>query len=624
MRARVLIAAVAVLALVWLAWWWTRGAEQREPVAAADLAAPTTTPEVEAPLAEPAREPERLALAPSETPATSASPATKRVRLVDDQTGEPVPHFEAMVGYFDMFFPVESDAEGRFEVGGKRLSASAVLELSENTREAPDRIQTRREPYAAIPTSVALDVASGSDLPIPVGPTYQISTAVPKGYELEELIATLRSADPTQMFDVASARVRAGSPPWIRFRPTARILQGGPSWRLMLETPDSLYQASAIVAQNVGIVPGVVELSFEPRARLDGVVRNEQGDVLTNGLVRIERDGASFSDAANRPLFGRIDESGRYSVRGAPPGDYKVLHQRETFVPFEERVSLAPGEVRELDITMRKLDASQLARITGRVESTSGAFEERLYVALLPSNDKQSPRNGRVEWSDEAGRKVGSFEFEEVPLGRYVVRINGQRFREVEPESVELAAGDPELRFTVHDDARTTPVAFGAIDEHGATLPRFLAELRLPSGTSELFDRVTTTTGSASFRGVPIGSRCRYKVSAPDRKPVWGEIDIVESANELTVTLAPGWGIEVYAVDESGGPLDGARVYFDDVLAGTTNAKGVLRVALDRTPELARVEFRDWIRAESSRLEASGRFRTFEPWLNAVLKPPPR
>jgi hypothetical protein len=104
---------------------------------------------------------------------------------------------------------------------------------------------------------------------------------------------------------------------------------------------------------------------------------------------------------------------------------------------------------------------------------------------------------------------------------------------------------------------------------------------------------------------------------------VWGSFVAGEAREPLLVEMRPGWGTEAIVVDERGEPLEGARVSFDGMLAGETDAGGRLRAALDRVPSSVRVEYRDWAPTEESGFTLdSGRFRTWEPWVRAVMKPP--
>lgn len=569
---------------------------------------------------------------PEEEPAArddgaSAPPSSKRsVRLIDDLTGEPVPHFAVRLqpGATDH----SSDAEGRFEWELPAEMAELSLEFVENTSGTPDRIQTRREAAAAIATGARIDPVALErepfDVRVPVGPTYRLDAALPPGYDASEVFATLRSSDPTQMFDVASANVRDPSALWVRFRATARVMSGGPTWRLALETRDGLWYGAALVANNVGIASEPVRIEFEARARLEGRVIDELGGAVEEGLVRIEREGASFSNPDNRPLFGLVGAGGTFRLNVVPPGDYTVFFDRKRYRDFRAKITLERSQTRVLDITLEKLPASELGRIEGRVESDSGQFHETLYTYLRPVDSNVAPSSGRVEWSVIEGRHVGRFEFDQVELGEYVVRVSGSGLRPMEPVERSVRPGDAPHLFRVRDGGERGSVMFTVVDAGGAPLPKFTATLALDRAEGELVGRATGKDGQATIEGAPLDMRCRYKVSAADHQPVWGEHVVAREANTLRVTLQPGWGTEVFVRGTDGSPVTGARIYFDGELAGESDARGELRVALPREPQLARVEHFDWTLSPQSGLSPEGRFRVHEPFLNIVLEAPRR
>jgi hypothetical protein len=150
-----------------------------------------------------------------------------------------------------------------------RPGARATIDLVESFA-GEDLIQTAKPPPTSrrieceAPLDTALEPVS---LRIPVGPTYRLALTVPPGHALGALEATLRSADPRRAFDTARARVREGTSPWLRFRPAANFVAGGPPWKLEVQTPDGLWSAAAEVDERAGIAHKTVALAFDARAR---------------------------------------------------------------------------------------------------------------------------------------------------------------------------------------------------------------------------------------------------------------------------------------------------------------------------------------------------------------------
>lgn len=620
-RSRILVASATALLFCAAAWWW--GGRARDESAAPGRwvgganGAAVLESVPQSSLA--AIEPVEAAREPTPTAKASADASTRRFRLVDDETREAVAHFELRVGGVEL----RSDAEGIVEIAAS--DARIEFELREHTATAPDRIQTRRDAALAIATTVAVELGEATEAPhdvaIPVGPTYRLAVRAPRGVAVEALQSSLRSEDASQMFDVGYAPVRDAAAPWTRFKPTAKLVRGGPGWRLILEAPDGLWTGAAIVPSNVGVLQRPVEIVLEERARLDGVVREEGGAPINEGLVRIERDGADFRDFELRPLYGRVGAEGRFSVRCAPPGEYRVRFHRETFLDFDERITLTVGATREIEIVMRKLDASRLGRIEGRIESSSGRYDDALYPYLRPDDPALHPRNARVEWRDESGRRVGRFAFDEVRLGDYTVGVRGPGLFRIEPGEQRVRPNDAELVFVVRDEAHTAPLTIAVELAEGLAPPSMLAELTIPDPSGPRFHRLAFSERQIVFEAVPVGERCRYKVSAEGCKPIWGEVEVGPQGARVPLELERGWGTELFVTATGGAPIEGARVYFDDELAGVTDARGELRVALDAEPSLARVEHLDWRLAPASRLGSDGRFRTFEPFLSVVLEP---
>ncbi|MCC7012059.1 MAG: carboxypeptidase regulatory-like domain-containing protein [Planctomycetes bacterium] len=617
------LASVGVLALWWLRFERSESASAAQPESSAGPEAPRsgeTGLAASSPRSTAEREPVSSEPRATNTPATSP----RRVRLLDDATGEPVPHFGFTLRPGDL--AASTDAAGWAELA-LRDDAACTLELSENTSGVPDRVLNWTGMARELATTVELPPASAdhpsTELRIPVGPTYRLSISVPPEHALSELLIELCCADPSQRFDLASTALREPASPWVRFRASARAMRGAAPWQLQARTRDGLWFGSAEVESNVGIRREPVVLALESRARLHGYVRDALGAALSGGYVRIERDGASFSDASNTPLLGRVGDAGEYEIPCAVPGEYSVRFERDGFLPFRARVSLPAGRTTELDLALEKPPPSEVGRVLARIESSSGRFERAVYPYLRPAGTKSGSRRAEVVWTDEAGLRVGTLSFEDVPLGEYDLGIQVPGFVQVEPREQLVSVGGPTALFRIHDDVwKLLPLEIEAVDANDAALDEFRAQLSVQGAWGEVFDRVKSDHGRARFEAAPAGVRARLKVSKDGWQPLWLDVDLDAAQRNLRVALRPGWGIEVSVRGRDGAPLAGARVYFDDEFFGETDASGALNVAREQTPERARVEYSDWKPTANSRLDAEGRFRAFEPWLTVELAPP--
>lgn len=546
------------------------------------------------------------------------------LRVVDDRTGEPAPFYRLAIerdGHDPIEF--ETDAAGRAELPS---AEDATLEFVEFTRGA-DRIQTLRAALAAIARTTELhaaDLARGElEVRAPVGPTYRLRIAPPPGRASADLTATLKAADPRQMFDSVFADLREGEQPWLRFRAAALCLSGGPPWKLELATRDGLWYGAAEVASNVGVQRELVDIAFEQRARLFGPVRDDAGE-LQAGFVRIERDGASFESTVNRPLLGLIDQQGSYALRCVPAGKYTVRFHAENHHDFESVVDLAAGEARELAITVERMTRAELVELEGRVESESGAFRGKLSVyAVPPEGQSLSPRRCDVTWSDIEGRAVGIFAID-VPKTEYRVRINGSGLVEVDPVEQTWKSDSGQLRFVLRDSKATGRLEFRAVDAATkAPIANFLVGLDFEPRVAQRSTAQSTREGVVAFDSVPLGATLAYRAIADGHQSIWGECAAAldGSVAPIELAFAPGWSSEVTAEDETGAPLAGVRVVCDGELAGVTDERGLLRASVGRVPASMQFELAGWRAVDSSTYSAAtGRFRSWEPWARVTMQ----
>jgi hypothetical protein len=139
------------------------------------------------------------------------------------------------------------------------------------------------------------------------------------------------------------------------------------------ELPESIYIESARYAgRNVlesGLTierdsRGTLEIALNgPAGRLDGEVRNAKGDAVPNAFIALV-PVAARRDNPDMYKSAVSDESGGFSVKGIPPGEYSVLAWEDVdpqalmnraFVEqFEQRavkVTIERGDVRMLNVT---------------------------------------------------------------------------------------------------------------------------------------------------------------------------------------------------------------------------------------------------------------------------------
>ncbi len=618
---------VAIVVAVLAVGWWLVQRSADEAPSTSSAAAESTTDERVSASATPTDSSQALATAREAAPRAQAPIANAelarrhRVRLVDERTGEPAPFFTLRVSTNGDEATVQTtDADGEL-----LLEGSARLALAES-EAGLDRIQTRPDALARLPRFVDVALAPDSpeplDLRIPLGPTYRLRVTPPAGATLADLSATLVPADPRQAFDSAFATVRADSTAWVRFRPAALFIGGGPPYRLKLATRDGLWFGEAEVPSNVGVQRAPVAIEFEPRARLSGRVTNDAGEPIVNQLVRVELPGASFASTSNRPVFVRVDERGRYDFHCLPHGAYTVRLEAEHHLPLERSIELAAGESRELDLVVERAPPEELVKLTGRVVSETGVFEKRLYVGAIPDDPKGSRKQAVVQWSTVEGRKLGAFEIEVAP-GLYRLSLQAAGLLEVEPRELSWTPDSPPPEFLVRDRGEFGAVVVRARDpETGDALAPLRVRLTLEGDETGRFLASASSGTEVRLEHVPIGRTCSYRIDSDGRQSQWGDVRVDPSGVAILEASMPlGWSSEVNVVDSDGQALAGARVFFDDALVGVSDARGELRVSLGREPRSARAELDGWRAVDSGAYSAeTGRFRAWLPWLTLELE----
>jgi RNA polymerase sigma factor (sigma-70 family) len=565
----------------------------------------------------PAEPREALAAPPPPAPA----PPRPRVRLVDELTAEAVPEFElALVGEDPATARVVSDASGEFELDvrpGDRVRLDLVENLGGNdliqtTRDRVDRVRVELDAPAPATTAPL-------ELRIPVGPTYRLALTPPPGHSLAELEASLRSADPRQAFDVARARVREGALPWLRFRPAANFVAAGPPWKLEVQTDDGLWCATASVDERSGIAQRTVALTFESRARLTGKLLGPDGAAIAREYVRLEREGASFDDPKNRPQMQATRADGGFDYRALSPGKWTLSAAIAGYEEWRSELTLGELESRAVEVRLAAAAPGAFARIEGVIESTTGAYDDAVYVSLYPAAGGAG-QGAKVAWSEVDGRRQGRFVAEGLKPGKYRVSARVPGLLSVEPRVAEVEAGGEIARFVVRDDVQS--VAWHARAFAGESA---LPEFRVTLEADGLVVSASAAQGLAVVEHIPSGTLCEYTVRADGFAPRYGELAIdgtTSAESAARFELQPGWGTAVTVVDRDGGPIARARIYFDDQFAAETDDRGRARVVLDHEPQTVRVEHLDWRLAPGTSIAPeTGRFRTWEPFLRVVLEP---
>jgi len=622
------LALLLAASLGWHALQRQAGRSESPAVALVPPAGPVSViPGTTQPVARGLPETQRVAL----TPARADVPGRTRVRVIDERTEEPVPEFA--VALVDAL-PASSAAAAQGQHGVFRSDAAGELDLplapGERLRldlpelaSAGDLIQTRASTPPASRVEFEAPAAGASaprELRVSVGPSYRLNLKPPPGHALDTLKVSLRSGDPRQAFDVARAGVRAGELPWVRFASSAYLVAGGPPWRMEVESSDGLWHAQALVEEREGRARQPVRLEFEPRARVFGILRDVDGAPVPRAVVQLAP--APGQEALGRTRFASSDSEGRWEFRATPPGAWRLRLRDTQRAPAERELTLGALQALEVDLALVAAAPGELARLEVLVESSSGRFDDAVYITI--SRPGAGGFGGRASWTEVDGHKQGRFLSEELARGSYTIDVRVPGMLEVEPAQRQVDAGGEPARFLVRDDVETVEwhVRARAGDE---PLADFRVELSSGLEQGRRSTAATAKQGLVSFRNLPRGKRCEFMLRAAGFRPVWGVVTFdgsTRAEQPLEVALNPGWGTEVSVLDAQRKPLAGARLSFDGSFAASTDERGHARIALEREPSSVRVEYLDWKLAPGNSIAPdTGRFRTWEPFLVVVLEP---
>jgi RNA polymerase sigma-70 factor (ECF subfamily) len=623
-----LVAALVAVVLVGLVGWRAWDSAQPELSGSAPVEIFESTDGPEPKLPEATRIP-ASALAPQEMDSNVQSSQSAWARLVDERTHEPAAFFEARIERgADQWEPIVADSEGRLEIvltPVQRASQSVRLLLAEN-EAGSDEIQTRSGSMPEFPRFLTIDLAAACVAPvefaIPLGPTYRLALALPPGVEVDSLLPKLKSANPKQAFDFAYTTIRTGAEPWLRFRPTASLLEGAPPYRLELTSRDGLHFGAAEVPTNVGVHPELVRIALEPRARLTGKLRADTGKVLGGEWVRLAAPGASYASTTNRPRAALTDERGVFSFNAIPAGSYTLSAEVDGHAGATLEVTLVAGVAQECELVLAKLAEPEMVRLECTADSGTGEYDGPFFVVAFPVDGKPARHSVAIAWDDTSGapRGRGSVELRK---GTYRLKCEGAHFIEVDPPELVWSPGDAPPHFHIRDDAPHGIATFEAIDPaNGERIPNIrvwveFADVGLLNAHTIFIDN-----GIGRVEWAPLARAIRYSIEADGRQTAWGECLPTLDGTHVRRELSPGWSLQVVVNARDSGPLADVRILFDGVLVGVTDSKGVLRTSVERAPTSIRPELDGWRAMTSSTYDAdTGRFRAGMTWLVLALEP---
>lgn len=467
------------------------------------------------------------------TASTADDGPVLRGRLHQQETGEPLPWYHLELRAHRHTRVVRTDAEGRFELPfPPGLLQVSFHDLEPVQREGAsisflDLEQRAQLEHRAGDGPVRLEVSSG--------PTFDLDLPIPEGVGVGAMWAELTwrrtdfAGSPIWYEPLAAPLRSAGGGTWVRFEAPGQGSRNGP-WGLAVYTHDEFWRSGEAQTERVqGRYPQVLRLELLPRGWL--TVRARHGgaqetkpvvplltpidrppfEVTDRGVVH-QRHGKAHA-LADGWLFTQLEE-----------GAYALTFDTALHEPYSARVEVAAHAHTEHDAELVRLEIG--GAITGTVSGRRDAQPARRM--LLTREDGQgSPRAATIDWRDEDGRAVGSFAFDEVPLGRYSLVPEARSLHAWYPSAVLAEPPFQGAHFERLDGGPHAPVGFLVRDEAGQEITH--ADLRLTirrqGDPPEAAAVHRLTSGKPHHLEFPLEAPVEWSVELPGHVSVVGHTE---------------------------------------------------------------------------------------------------
>ncbi|MEQ1891879.1 MAG: carboxypeptidase-like regulatory domain-containing protein, partial [Planctomycetota bacterium] len=304
--------------------------------------------------------------------------------------------------------------------------------------------------------------------------------------------------------------------------------------------------------------------------------------------VALVRDGQAIQGQG-------ADARGGLSLRWLAPGEYQLVITNERYLEWTGSVTVTAGESTRLDVEM--VSFGRLGTISGALRSRTGRHRSKGGILTLTSKDHPDfALLKTARYRKRSGDYEAAFSFEDVPVGRYELRLDPLDNRRWSALTLEVSAPATGVDFWCEDEAATFELAFRVL------AARTDAPLESPwtivwMGDPAADRRLDTNWESGTYLGVPEGVPMRWLVSAPDCRPVWGDETAFTSEGATRVAevrLEPGWGQRFVVTHGGKEPLPGVEVRIDGESAGRTDSNGVLFVERDAKPATLEFVLEGW------------------------------
>jgi hypothetical protein len=542
--------------------------------------------------------------------------------VIDEDTREPLPEFVLKLqDEAGVRIDVTTDAEGRF--------VTPVALAHGTIRIRPIDHPLRRSLPA--PVVLAHPVTEGHEFEVTTrsGPTYRLAIE-PTTVLASALEARLRVSGKNVRGSQDFDPVREGTPPWVRLPPLSGDV--GEARGLEVRDRDGLWSGRAEVSRVRGSTREIVRVVLEPRVRLSGRVVDPRGQPIQHANVSMKMI-AGESIGQERAAVTEADGTWRFThLLG---GTAQVSATAFRFEPQKDlRVVLVPRDAIEQTITLVPLPPA--GRIRGRITSESGRYDVAA-EAVLTSVDKTEatqPQRAEIVWSDSGNHRVGTFEFPDLPAGKYRVagRTIGSWYElapEWKPSSLFASPPDESLSYLILDNTARADLVLRVKDgDSGEDVKGMRGWFAIGKKDGRARD---IDSGEVAISGFPYDQTLRWRVDKAGYQPAIGDAASfgVETRADgrvqriAEVALVRGWG-EYFRVSDADGKksLAGARILLDEREVGVTDENGLVLVRANVPPKQVSAEYQDW--TVRGRVDLSPATRRKNQYFNAITMTPPR
>jgi hypothetical protein len=167
-----------------------------------------------------------------------------------------------------------------------------------------------------------------------------------------------------------------------------------------------------------GPLPALVGRIAQRDRDFDGILGTHKPKPLPNVLVRVKAGGMVYET--------RADTEGLYAFYDLPSGQYEFTPDLPPGTALSWYIGsdrpMSPVQLTAGACQERNIDVFASASIQGRVLDSSNRPVANALVYILPADEKEIPKDGRLYWASQG--KEGFFKLVHLPPGRYVIFVN--------------------------------------------------------------------------------------------------------------------------------------------------------------------------------------------------------